>query len=225
MFNIRLILNNPLSFSYSPIIFLVIFSILIISVNTISLPARSNNIAYGFIFPFTQQEPTDTNTNTSAMRSLSENQTQLKFTRWGLNENNLTITAVEDHSGVPSFRIEGTTGNAASGFRSQNLDSKTKNISLTIGEVSKSPNNPQITFIFSVIGKNGHKSLLTFTEGWLSTEGWLGTHFYRLIKPNSSYLINLNNLPVKDDYSLERIFIAVQKESTVNPIQFRIGFT
>jgi hypothetical protein len=146
--------------------------------------------------------------------------TNLQFAPWG-QINTLQMGNITKYDSN-FYIITGTSGNASSGFASQNLNYQGNYVSLMVGNIQKSQPS-QTAFSISVTGKNGNYFLI-FVNGPLSTIGWRGNNYYEPIGPNSSRLIDLKSLIAlrNDDYSsVNKISIVLQKNVT-SLLEFRI---
>jgi len=146
-------------------------------------------------------------------------ETYLGFKPWGTG-NSLVIKTV-NKAEMPFFRIYGMSGNAPTGFESQQLNYRGKYISIIVGNAMKSSNNSQISFVFSVKGIHRNYYLI-FVHGSLSIEGWRGNKYFAHVNSFSSRLINLERLIGSDYYAVEKVAIVVQKQTSLNPMEFRI---
>jgi hypothetical protein len=146
--------------------------------------------------------------------------TNLQFAPWG-PINTLQISNITRYNSN-FYMINGTGGNASSGFASSNLNYQGNYVSLMVGDIQKSQVS-QTAFSIGVTGKNGNYFLI-FVNGPLSTIGWRGNNYYESIGPNSSRLVDLKSLISlrNDDYSsVNKISIVLQKNVT-SLLEFRI---
>lgn len=144
------------------------------------------------------------------------------FTRWGTN-NNLTLNKIQiDQNGIDFYELNGTTQNYAAGFESQEFYNTNRYLSLSLGTVIKS-SNLQVSLSFQLQGKNGYYSLV-YVSGPLSVAGWREHVYYDQIFPNSSKLVDLDELlrPTGDRYvATKLVTIVVQKDAKIDKFEFR----
>lgn len=158
-------------------------------------------------------------------------QSGLDFKPWGEDTNHLQIkTIYNGTSGMTIFRIHGNTSNGTAGFASQPLDYKGKDLYVTVGDVLKYGNfsNPsneyQVSFKFDIKGLKDMYHLVLI-HGPFYSEGWHNTTYYQKIASHSTRYFNLQNLlsTVNDTFSsVDRLIVAVARNTVVNPLEFEI---
>jgi hypothetical protein len=174
--------------------------------------------------------------------SLNTSLIDQNFLPWGdlknLTLNNINYNRTDNNNGPaytkPIFRIQGSSGNKSGGFVLPDVRYMGKFVSLTLGNISKpeSTKNSQISFVFQVngarlINRTHAEYKIIFVNGFLDKHGWIGNNYYEGIESYSSKLINLADL-IKlkgDKYAyLKGITITVQRQSTINMMEFKINF-
>jgi hypothetical protein len=153
---------------------------------------------------------------------------KISFTAWG-DIGSLSLIPLSNGTSVPIFEIKGTTGNAPAGYVSQDLnlaDSPVKLEVMRADKMSRVPvnNDPQVSFVFNVIGNDGEPRLLRFVTGPLFAEGWVDNAFYANVSSGSSNVIDFDQLLAdQGGYAyLKNIIIAIQKQSSIDSLVFAL---
>ncbi len=149
-------------------------------------------------------------------------QSELGFKTWGGTENTLVLNTTYKNGLIPLVRMAGSTGRDYGGFLSNNLDYRGRYISLIIGNVVKSSDHDfQVSFVIDIIAAKSDYHLI-FVHGPLSVQGWIGNNYYEKIGSYSSRLIDVNNFIPNSQTYVKQIQIVMQKESTLQSLEFRI---
>lgn len=153
---------------------------------------------------------------------------EIVFSETDTPHNQLNLSANGNET-VTEFRINGTTGNASTGYVSQELNFQPVRAVLIIGNVSKHSANPlrddtQVTISFLVSGKDGKSSNVNFVVGPLNIKGWFKGDLFERLEPRSSNTLNLEGLTSNDGYTIKRISIIAQSQSVIDEMDFGLRF-
>lgn len=153
---------------------------------------------------------------------------EIVFSETETTHNQLNLSATGNET-IVEFRINGTTGNASTGYVSQELNFKPVRAVLTIGNVSKHSANPlrddtQVTISFLVSGDDGKSCNVNFVVGPHNIDGWFKGDLYERLEPWSSNMLNLQGLTSNDGYTIKRISIIAQSQSVIEEMDFGLRF-